>query len=128
MLAQTLTTQKSNIWSVKPDSIFAFSNDQAVLNFTRHYLVNYALKHDSKVDPIAKFENCAKCSSPSNQQLFKSAKKICLCMDSIAEEKLFIQLLSIITYECVIHDTLQALPIWVTYLKVISNVLLYYFK
>lgn len=38
LVAQTLTTDVSNIWSVLSDNIFSFSSDPAVLNFTQQFL------------------------------------------------------------------------------------------
>lgn len=38
ILAQTLTLDKSNIWSVKPDYIQLFAKDDKIRNFVKHYL------------------------------------------------------------------------------------------
>ncbi|KOB65497.1 Shattered, partial [Operophtera brumata] len=40
ILAQTLTLDKSNIWSAKPDYIQLFTNDDKIRNFVKHYLNN----------------------------------------------------------------------------------------
>ncbi|KAI8431904.1 hypothetical protein MSG28_004457 [Choristoneura fumiferana] len=38
ILAQSLTLDKTNIWSVIPDNIELFTNDDRIKNFVRHYL------------------------------------------------------------------------------------------
>lgn len=44
--------------------------------------------------------------------------KECLCRQYSKEEKEHVQLLSMVTYECVVKDIVCALPIWTAFLKV----------
>ncbi|KAM3961524.1 LOW QUALITY PROTEIN: anaphase-promoting complex subunit 1-like [Aphomia sociella] len=116
ILAQTLTLDKSNIWSAKPDNIDLFSNDEQIQNFVKNYLSNDA----NIVSNI-----CGDCLLVSKKR--KGVKnepfmtRQCQCRRYSKEEQEHVQALSMVTYECVVKDILCALPIWTTFLKIIKT-------
>ncbi|CAH0400129.1 unnamed protein product [Chilo suppressalis] len=117
ILAQTLTLDKTNIWSAAPDNIELFTNDDKVRNFVKHYL--------SKDANVGGANICADCLLINKKR--KGVKnepfisKQCLCRKYSKEEQEHIQGLSMVTYECVVKDILCALPIWTTFLKIVKT-------
>ncbi|XP_059045476.1 anaphase-promoting complex subunit 1 [Achroia grisella] len=116
ILAQTLTLDKSNIWSATPENIDLFSNDEQIRNFIKHYLI----KSKDTASNI-----CGDCLLISKKR--KGLKnepfmaKQCQCRRYSKEEQEHAQALSMVTYECVVKDILCALPIWTTFLKIIKT-------
>ncbi|KAG6462476.1 hypothetical protein O3G_MSEX013285 [Manduca sexta] len=111
ILAQTLTLDKANTWSVSPENIELFTNDDKVRNFVRHYL---AKEIGTNI--------CADClvigkkrKGVKNEPVMQ---KQCQCRKYSKEEQEYVQSLSMVTYECLVKDILCALPIWTTFLKV----------
>lgn len=157
LLAQMLTTEKSNVWSAKPNNILAFSTNQETVNFTKHYLFdalgnalfnnltgNIKNTPGYKSDEIYSTNLCSACyfsgvtkvfklnekpeaailrrrSSRINSAEYKTMFRIdskCVCDKHVKEEREFIQILAVVTYECVIRDTMSILPVWMTLIKV----------
>ncbi|CAK1542886.1 unnamed protein product [Leptosia nina] len=118
MLGQTLTLDKSNIWSAKPDNIELFTNDARVQNFIKHYLAK-----DNRDEPIGA-NICADClvfkKKRSSVKTSGLINKGCVCRKYTKEEQELLQNLSVVTYECVVNDVLRALPIWTTFLTIIK--------
>ncbi|XP_013191577.1 anaphase-promoting complex subunit 1 [Amyelois transitella] len=115
ILAQTLTLDKSNIWSSTPENIDLFTNDEQIQNFVKNYL-----KKDKENESI-----CGDCLLVAKKK--KGAKnepfmaKQCLCRRYSKEEQEHVQALSMVTYECVVKDMLCALPIWTTFLRIVKT-------
>ncbi|KAL4715619.1 hypothetical protein ACJJTC_006198 [Scirpophaga incertulas] len=116
ILAQTLTLDKANIWSAKPENIELFTNDEKVMNFVKHYLSN-----DGNERPGV----CADCLVVTKRRRCLKNEpcipKPCVCRKYSREEQEHIQGLSMVTYECVVKDILCALPIWTSFLKIIKS-------
>ncbi|XP_026330751.1 anaphase-promoting complex subunit 1 isoform X3 [Hyposmocoma kahamanoa] len=114
ILSQSLTLDKSHIWSPTPDNIQLFSNDIKVKNFVKHYL--------TKERTLTNI--CSDCLIiPKKRKGLKNEPfmaKECLCRQYSKEEKEHVQMLSMVTYECVVKDILCALPIWTAFLKIIK--------
>ncbi|CAG4961366.1 unnamed protein product [Colias eurytheme] len=119
ILAQTLTLDKTNIWSAQSENIELFTNDEKVRNFVKHYLAKEAI-FDSKPGNI-----CADCLLLIKKKAgFRSLGLLnrgCVCRKYSKDEQEYMQSLSVVTYECVIKDVLQALPIWTTFLRMIKE-------
>ncbi|XP_050344648.1 anaphase-promoting complex subunit 1 [Nymphalis io] len=115
ILAQTLTLDKSNIWSVTPENIELFTNDEKVKNFVKHYL-------NKNVNGP---ELCGDClllhrkrkGVKSDAQLPRQ----CLCRKYSRDEREYLQGLAMLVYECVVKDIMCALPIWTTFMKIIKT-------
>ncbi|XP_052748922.1 anaphase-promoting complex subunit 1 [Galleria mellonella] len=116
ILAQTLTLDKSNIWSATPENIDLFSNDEQIQNFIKHYLIK-----DTNIESNI----CGDCLLISKKR--KGVKnepfmpRQCQCRKYSKEDQEHAQALSMVTYECVVKDILCALPIWTTFLKIIKT-------
>ncbi|KAJ8719345.1 hypothetical protein PYW08_011520 [Mythimna loreyi] len=113
ILAQTLTLDKSNVWSTTTENIELFTNDDKVRNFVKQYLIQ-------ELEPIV----CADCLVLSKKK--KGVKDVslnieCQCRKYTKEEREHLQTLGMVTYECVVKDILCALPIWTTFLKIIKT-------
>lgn len=137
-----LTTEKTNVWAAKPENIFAFTNDRSILNLTKHYLMdpltnpstlkaettNKAYKNLIKICNSCYFYNVKKvferCGSIEIKSRMNSTlnalkdQKICICDKNNVNEREFMQQMAMVTYECVIKDSLAILPIWIALLKV----------
>jgi hypothetical protein len=126
-LMQVLTTEKSNIWLAKLTNIYAFSNNESIINFTKHYLVDPAFEKDPDAKKTS-LSICAQCYFINLKRFFgrkniakqDDDRKKCVCDKNSIDERGFIQQLAMVTYECVIRDNLVVLPIWITFLKVIT--------
>ncbi|KAJ0176308.1 hypothetical protein K1T71_008482, partial [Dendrolimus kikuchii] len=115
ILAQTLTLDKANIWSTTPQNIELFTNDDKIKNFVKNYLAK-----DTNVGTNI----CPDCLVINKRR--KGIKEqlvwtVCQCRKYSTDEQEYIQLLSMITYECVVKDILCALPVWTTFLKIIKT-------
>ncbi|XP_061717841.1 anaphase-promoting complex subunit 1 [Cydia pomonella] len=114
ILAQTLTLDNTNIWSVTPENIELFTNDDKVRNFVKHYL-----SKDSTSSICADCLLIQKKRKGLKNENF--LPKQCICRTYSREEREYVQSLSMVTYECVVKDILCALPIWTTFLKIIKT-------
>ncbi|XP_052742011.1 anaphase-promoting complex subunit 1-like [Bicyclus anynana] len=117
ILAQTLTLDKSNIWSTTTENIELFTNDEKVRNFVKHYLAKDMNKSRER-------EICGDCLILQKKR--KGVKnellvpRQCLCRKYNKEEQEYVQGLSMVTYDCVVKDIMCALPIWTTFLKIMK--------
>ncbi|XP_050663661.1 anaphase-promoting complex subunit 1-like [Leptidea sinapis] len=119
ILAQTLTLDKTNVWSATADNIELFTNDAKVQNFVRHYLTKQMYIGANQYNGA----NCADCLVMKKRRGVKGevARGACLCRKYTREEREHVQSLSVLTYECVVRDVLCALPAWTTFLKIIKK-------
>lgn len=151
LLAQMLTLEKSNIWSATPENILSFSSDKAIVNFTKHYLVNMEKflgnedANESRYPGLNKEtsaeENviCPDCyffplikpkgeeRTRTRSKSSKSSSKTpvrnlkCQCVKNTKDERELVQMLRMATYECVIKDKLCILPMWITFIKIMKK-------
>ncbi|CAH0686482.1 unnamed protein product [Spodoptera exigua] len=111
ILAQTLTLDKSNIWSTNTENIELFTNDDKIRNFVKQYLVK---------DVGANV--CGDCLVVSRRRKGRDAALApCSCRAYTRPERDHLQGLAMLTYDCVVKDILCALPIWTTFLKIIKT-------
>ncbi|CAH2241616.1 jg3948 [Pararge aegeria aegeria] len=115
ILAQTLTLDKSNIWSTSTENIDLFTNDDKVKNFVKHYLAKDMNRNRDICGDCLLLQRRRK--GLKNEVLLP---RQCLCRKYNKEEQEYVQGLSMVTYECVVKDIMCALPIWTTFLKIMK--------
>lgn len=91
MLTQTLTTDKYNSWKIDPKSLLAFSTDQRIYNLANKFLLS----------PPSSFQSEA-----------EEARSIS------TSERNITQMLVLQTYDCLTHDKLHGLPIFMDLMHV----------
>ncbi|VVD00273.1 unnamed protein product [Leptidea sinapis] len=108
ILAQTLTLDKTNVWSATADNIELFTNDAKVQNFVRHYLTKQMYIGANQYNGA----NCADCLVMKKRRGVKGevARGACLCRKYTREEREHVQSLSVLTYECVIIKKMKTEP------------------
>ncbi|XP_055636412.1 anaphase-promoting complex subunit 1 isoform X2 [Toxorhynchites rutilus septentrionalis] len=91
MLTQTLTTDKYTSWKIDPKSLLAFSTDQRISNLVNKFLLLSEHCSIDEVEPIS------------------------------TTERNIAQMLVLQTYDCLTHDKMHALPIFMDLMNLIIN-------
>ncbi|XP_028037199.1 anaphase-promoting complex subunit 1-like isoform X2 [Bombyx mandarina] len=116
MLAQSLTLDKANTWSIITQNIELFTNDDKIRSFAKRYLWAEAARGCGE---------CGECVPAQRRRRGGRGEprlwRPCECRRYSKDEQDYVQALNMVTYECVVKDILCALPIWTTFLKIIKT-------
>ncbi|XP_013161893.1 PREDICTED: anaphase-promoting complex subunit 1-like [Papilio xuthus] len=128
ILAHTLTLDKTNMWLATPDNIDLFTNDDKVRSFVKHHLhgehasgAGGGPQGSGGVAGASGGGACADCLVALRRRARgEGVPRVCRCRRYSREEEEHAQALSMLTYECLVKDSLCALPLWATFLKIIK--------
>ncbi|XP_062529539.1 uncharacterized protein LOC101739449 [Bombyx mori] len=119
MLAQSLTLDKANTWSIITQNIELFTNDDKIRSFAKRYLWAEAARGCGECG------ECGECVPAQRRRRGGRGEprlwRPCECRRYSKDEQDYVQALNMVTYECVVKDILCALPIWTTFLKIIKT-------
>ncbi|XP_011495610.1 PREDICTED: anaphase-promoting complex subunit 1 [Ceratosolen solmsi marchali] len=130
LLAQTLTTEDVIIWTASLKQITSFTTDTTILNFVNRFLKKGDLSNHARCDNFcmnkihnqlsslcfAYFQNSSVERVDNLNQVYEIPQEI-----SVIENH-YLQILITMTYECVIRDKINFLPLWVSIYKILTTI------
>ncbi|XP_023247681.1 anaphase-promoting complex subunit 1 [Copidosoma floridanum] len=131
ILARTLTTEDIIVWSASLKQIISFTSNKTILNFIHRFLEKSTLLKDVTCDDYC--TNKTHCDknllcfvlpqvfSYKKEDTYHQIHEVQL--DISVSENNYLQTLIRITYECVIRDKVNLLPLWVNFTKSIFTII-----
>ncbi|XP_008202865.1 anaphase-promoting complex subunit 1 [Nasonia vitripennis] len=130
LLAQTLTTEDIIVWTASLKQITSFTTDTTVLNFVNGFLKKGDLNHHTICDSFCMNKMHDKLSSLCCSGIQDSSHETSINFNNVNEipqeisvtENHYLQILISMTYECVIKDKINFLPLWISIYKTLVTI------